>query len=313
MRYRRIPFDWLIRARVAAEVAHVRPPTIPMLHDPSDNSYRADSTPLVDFLEDRHPKFRSVIPSDPGDAFLNFMLEDMSDEWATKFMYQQRWHDPIDQEFYGRYLGWFRESPAPRVKVEEFGNALRDRQVGRNAVVGISAENKPIIDQTFHTVLNAFEGLLADGMFLFGDRPASADFAFFGQMAPGAHAPLAAQDMRERAPMTFCWLILMDDMSGWNDGEWCDVAVTPGSAVTDLLRLCGDAYLPFFKANLAALEASKDEVALEIWGQMYRQRPFRYQGKCYHILRERFAALEPQSRQRITPLLEETNCLKFLV
>jgi hypothetical protein len=31
--------------------------------------------------------------------------------------------------------------------------------------------------------------------------------------------------------------------------------------VTDLLRLCGDAYLPFFKANLAALEASKYEVA----------------------------------------------------
>jgi glutathione S-transferase len=47
-------------------------------------------------------------------------------------------------------------------------------------VVGISAENKPIIDQTFHTVLNAFEGLLADDMFLFGDRPASVDFAFFG-------------------------------------------------------------------------------------------------------------------------------------
>ena len=86
--------------------------------------------------------------------------------------------------------------------------------MGRNAVVGISAENKPIIDQTFHTVLNAFEGLLADDMFLFGDRPASVDFAFFGQMVPGTHAPLAAQDMRERAPMTFCWLILMDDMSG---------------------------------------------------------------------------------------------------
>jgi hypothetical protein len=46
---------------------------------------------------------------------------------------------------------------------------------------------------------------------------------------------------------------------------------------------------------------------------VYRQRPFKYQGKCYRILRERFAALKSQSRQRITPLLEETNCLKFLV
>jgi hypothetical protein len=122
-----------------------------MRHDPSDHSYRADSTPLVEFLEDQHPELRSVIPSDPSAAFLNFMQEDMSDEWVTKFMYQQRWHDPIDQEFYGRYLGWFRESPAPRVKVEEFANALRGWQVGMRAE-------------------------------------------------------------------TFCWLILLDDMSGWNDG-----------------------------------------------------------------------------------------------
>ena len=65
-----------------------------MRHDPSDHSYRADSTPLVEFLDDQHPELRSVIPSDPSAAFLNFMQEDMSDEWVTKFMYQQRWHDP---------------------------------------------------------------------------------------------------------------------------------------------------------------------------------------------------------------------------
>ena len=96
MRYRRLPFDWLIRARVGGEVAHVKPPTIPILHTPSDGFYQSDSTPIVEYLEQRHPEQRSVIPDDPGRAFLNFMLEDMSDEWATKFMYQQRWHDAVD-------------------------------------------------------------------------------------------------------------------------------------------------------------------------------------------------------------------------
>ena len=313
MRYRRIPFDWLLRARVAGEVAHVRPPTIPILNDPADGSYLSDSTPIVDYLEQRHPGQRSVLPEDPGMAFLNFMLEDMSDEWATKFMYQQRWLDEADQEFYGHYLGWFREGPGPWDKVAATGAAMRDRQVGRNAMVGVSAANRPVIDRTFKTVLGAFESMLADDMFLFGGRPGSADFAFFGQMQPGTHAPGAAPVMRRDAPMTFCWLILMDDLSGWEEGPWRGPGQAPTQAVKELLHLCGEAYLPFFKANAAALRDERDEVAVEIWGESYRQRPFKYQGKCYGILRQRFAALGEADRKAISPLLEETNCLEYLV
>ncbi len=312
MRYRRIPFDWLLRARVGKEVAHVKPPTIPILHNPADGTYRSDSTPIVDYLEQRHPGQRSVIPDNQGDAFLNFMLEDMADEWATKFMYQQRWLDEVDQEFYGQYLGWFREGPAPRAKVEATGAALRDRQVGRNALVGISPQNRPVIDRTFQIVMGAFETMLADGMFLFGNRPASADFAFYGQMQPGAHAPGAAPIMREQAPMTFCWLILMDDLSGWEEDAWRDVGETPSPAIMDLLRLCGEAYLPFFKANSAALQATKEEVVVEIWGETQRQPPFRYQSKCYRFLRERYAALPETEQNRIAPILDETGCLEYL-
>ena len=113
--------------------------------------------------------------------------------------------------------------------------------------------------------------------------------------------------------MTFCWLILMDDLSGNEAGPWRDADQPLGEALMDLLRLCGDAYLPFMQANAAALEASREEVELEIWGTHYRQRPFRYQGKCYRILRERFAALSSDDRSRIAPVLEETGCLPYLV
>ena len=51
MRYQRFPFDWLIRARVADELAHVKPPTILILHAPSNDHYQSDSTPIVDYLE----------------------------------------------------------------------------------------------------------------------------------------------------------------------------------------------------------------------------------------------------------------------
>jgi glutathione S-transferase len=313
MRYRRLPFDWLIRARVADEVAHVKPPTIPILHTPSIDHYQSDSTPIVDYLEQRHPGARSVFPDDPGMAFLNFMLEDMSDEWATKFMYQQRWLDAADQEFYGHYLGWFREGPGPWDKVEAYGSKMRDRQVSRNALVGVSPENRPVIDRTFKLVMEAFEKLAGSRIGLFGDRPSSADFSFYGQMTPGAHAPGAAPVMREGAPLTFCWLILMDDMSGWEPGPWQDPEQPPSQAVMDFLGLCGEAYLPFFKANAEALQAGDEDVAVNIWGTTYRQRPFRYQGKCYRILRERFAGLDDDARDKILPILDKTDCLQYLI
>ena len=157
MRYRRLPFDWLIRARVADEVAHVKPPTIPILHTPSNDHYQSDSTPIVDYLEQRHPGQRSVIPDDPAMAFLNFMLEDMSDEWATKFMYQQRWLDPADQEFYGHYLGWSREGPGPWDEVAAYGLRMRNRQVSSNALVGVSPASRPVIDRTFKLVMGVLK------------------------------------------------------------------------------------------------------------------------------------------------------------
>ena len=96
---------------------------------------------------------------------------------------------------------------------------------------------------------------------MFGDRLSSADFAFYGQMTPGAHAPGASPVMRDEAPMTFSWLI---DMSGWEPGPWQDQEQPPCQAVMDLLGLCGEAYLPFFKANADALQASDEEVAVDI-------------------------------------------------
>jgi glutathione S-transferase len=312
LRYRRIAFDWLLRAQVGDEVAHIRPPVIPILHDPRDDSFRNDSTPLVEFLEEKHPDARSVVPVNLGAAFLNFLLEDFSDEWATKFMFQHRWLEQEDQDFYGHYLGWFREAPAPWEVVKGTGEQWRDRQISRNGLVGVSRANQPIIDRTFHGVLDALEKLVGSRMFLFGDRPASADFALAGQLQPGAHAPGASAEMRKRAPMVFCWLIAMDDLSGWNVGEWHDVSTDPSDAAVDLLRLSAQTHLPFFEANARAFANRDTLVDVELWGQRYRQQPFKYQARCFDELKRRFADLPEGARQEIEPLLDETGCLRYL-
>ena len=76
MRYRHLPLSFVLRTpRNRAELAHVKPNIVPMLQYPGETEYRVDSTPLAYALEARHPGQRSIIPDDPGMAFLSHLLE----------------------------------------------------------------------------------------------------------------------------------------------------------------------------------------------------------------------------------------------
>src|ERR1700732_56500 len=86
LRYRRIPFDWVIKARALRKQAgHLRPNLIPVLQYP-DGSFRGETTTLAYDLEARHPD-RSVIPDDKAIAFVCDLLEDLADEWAGKRLF----------------------------------------------------------------------------------------------------------------------------------------------------------------------------------------------------------------------------------
>jgi glutathione S-transferase len=104
MRYRRIPFDWLIMTKaLRAATAHLKPMLIPVLQYP-DGSYRGETTTLAYDLEARH-QGRSVIPNDKAAAFVCDLLEDLADEWAVKPLFLYRWWDPEDQAYVSRWAG----------------------------------------------------------------------------------------------------------------------------------------------------------------------------------------------------------------
>ena len=82
LRYRQLPHRWIVpRGYLATEgeLARAGKQIIPVLQYP-DGSYWADSTPLAYALEVRHPGQRSIIPGDPGMAFLSHLIEDLADE-----------------------------------------------------------------------------------------------------------------------------------------------------------------------------------------------------------------------------------------
>ena len=104
LRYRRIPFDWVIMTKALRKATeHLRPNLIPVLQYP-DGTYRGETTMLAYDLESRH-KERSVIPDEKAVAFICDLLEDLADEWAVKPLFLYRWWDPEDQAYVARWAG----------------------------------------------------------------------------------------------------------------------------------------------------------------------------------------------------------------
>jgi len=226
-------------------------------------------------------------------------------------MFHYRWFYADDRAFAQTWIITSRDpvmAEAPRRAAMQMFN---DRQVGRMAMVGCTEQNRPIIEDSYRFVLDTLDSHVRTIPFLFGSRPSLADFGLFGQLQILSVDPTPMAEMRARAPDVYCWLLRLDDASGV-EGDWLDASARLPPTLTALLKHCGETYLPFLAANTEALRDGADEVALEIQGRPYAQAPFRYQGKCHDALRKKLAALAPEVRRRLDPVLEETGCLRYL-
>jgi glutathione S-transferase len=310
LRYRGIPFDWVIMTKeLRKQTEHLRPNLIPVLQYP-DGSFRGETTTLAYDLEARHSG-RSVIAEDKAVAFVCDLLEDVADEWAVKPLFLYRWWDPIDQAYVSRWAGeeWSVSDaePGSAEEIEHF----RRRQISRMAILGATAENKPLLEESYHRILAAFEPHVGMTRYLFGSRPSLADFAWFGQLSELATDPTPMRIMREKAPFTDHWVRRLDDASGVV-GEWhpCEQALS-GMAEA-LLRIAGELYLPFLVANAEAYAKGVERLEINVWGLPYALSPFKYQVKCLQLLREKFAALDAEHRTALRPVLERTGCWQYL-
>jgi glutathione S-transferase len=309
LRYRRLPHVWIQSTPDNDELrGSMRVPVIPILEYP-DGSRRNDSTPLAYDLEARHPGERSIVPPDPGAAFLAAILEDMADEWGTKLMFHYRWFRTRDQDQMSAWLAFDRLAGRGREAIEAYARDFRDRQVGRMALVGCTAANAPVIETSARRLLATFEELVPAQAYLFGSRPSLADFGWYGQFSQLVVDPTPSDLLRAAAPYTMRWVMQLDDASGV-EGAWREDGFAP--AVEALLAFAGEVYFPFLQANAQAIAEGRETVSVRLLGMDYVQGAFKYQARCLQALRDAFAGLAPEARAFVLPLLERTGCAAYL-
>ena len=147
LRYRRIPFTWLIRgSREDHDIPDVPVGLIPVLVFPGEDGApeeaALDTTPLIRRLEGLTPE-RSAVPPDPAMAFIDALIEDYGDEWLTKAMFHYRWSYGPDIDKAAAVLPLWRRVDVSNEQVAPFSKMIAERQIARLWVVGSNEVTAP--------------------------------------------------------------------------------------------------------------------------------------------------------------------------
>ncbi len=315
LRYRRIPFRWVMRGSVEdVSIPPVPVALIPALVFPGQNGApdeaMIDSTFEILRLEAAF-KDRSLIPPDPARAFIQSLIEDYGDEWLTKPMFHYRWNYEPDIKKASYVLILDRMPHVDGARLERSAKMIADRQIARLTVVGSNPTTRPVIEDSYRRLLAILDRHIASGsLFLMGNRPGVGDFGLFGQLTQLTHFdPTPSAVAAEDAPRVYSWVNRMEDLAsievdddGWMSRDRVAEALNP------LLREIGRVYAPFLIANAHALNSKAAEVRAEIDGRPWIQQPFPYQGKCLKWLREGRAALSEGDRRVVDQVLSGTGC-----
>ena len=320
LRYRRIPYSiqWG-DPRVFLKNLNIEEPQpvlLPVMIFDVDGEEKAicDSTPIIRHLESEFSQ-RSVIPTDPSLAFLNYVLEDFGDEWITKYMFHYRWSFKGDIENASTRLPLLHDMNLDEEGHRGFKKYIADWQTNRLWVVGSNEITAPIIEASYKRFLEQLEKSLTLHPFLFGDRPSSADYAIYGQLTQLiGFDPTSRAIAYEKSSRVISWLDLMEDMSGLEpeESDWISFEVVQEN-LGAIFEEIGRGYIPVLLANAQGIADNTQTWKTQIDGAEWEQRSFSYQAKCLKWINEEFNKLNEDEQCRVSSFLAETGCTKLIL
>ena len=307
-RYKRIAHRWIPRNQDAEGEyqKYAKLPLVPLVVTPENEGIQ-DSTPIIERVEAIHPE-PSIHPTDPVARFISVLLEEFGDEWGNKWMFHYRWAREVDQL---SCAGRIARSMMPTADDAQFARGVatvRDRMVDRVSFVGSSPQTAPQIEDSFRETLAILEPHFAERAYLFGQRPAFADFALWGQLYNAWTDPTPGALIIATAPNLLAWIHRMLWPRAEGDFEpWSSLAPT----MTPLLeRQVGRLFMPWTVANASALANGRAEFSVELGGRTWTQKPQKYHARSLAALREKYHALGEQ--RALDAILDSCGCLAGL-
>ncbi|MEE2878071.1 MAG: glutathione S-transferase N-terminal domain-containing protein [Pseudomonadota bacterium] len=314
LRYRQIPYEmvWGGHQNPLPGLPEPKVKLLPTFYFPAENGAleaMVDSTPIIRRLE-REKAERSVIPDNPVMAFIDALIEDFADEWLTKAMFHYRWAHQADRDNAGPLLVYWSMPTAPAAQAKQTSDFFTKRQVDRLYVVGSNETTAKTIEDSYARFVSILDKVIEPQGYVLGARPASCDFAIFGQLTQlGIIEPTSAAVTSGTSQRVRAWIDRMEDLSGLSpqDTDWLEPAAAK-TRLAPLLEEIGRVYAPFLIGNAKAAMAGDADMHAEIDGRAWTQPVFPYQVKCLQALRTSRDALSRADRETVDSILNGSGC-----
>lgn len=307
-RYKGLLHRWIPRSLDAEGEyqKYVKLPLVPLVVTP-DNKGIQDSTPIIEYVEAANLK-PSIHPEDPVSRFVSVLLEEFGDEWGNKWMFHYRWAREADQLSAAGRIARSMMPAADEAQMDRNIAMVRDRMVNRVGFVGSNPQTAPQIEESFRDTIAILEPHLANRPYLFGQRPAFADFAIWGQLYNAWTDPTPGAIINATSPNLLAWIHRMLWPRAEGEFEsWTSLAPT----LTPLLdRQVGRLFVPWTVANEKAIAGSSEEFSVELAGKTWTQKPQKYHAKSLAVLRDRYEAVADKTA--LDAVLKATRCLAAL-
>ena len=278
------------------------PGGIPVVQTP-EGEWAWDTSELLHHLEVRFPE-PALLPPDPVQRFLDAALEDFVDEWLYRPAVGSRWYFEENARVGGFELARDATHEAP-VSCDQAFSLVRAHVSASCAPFGVTAEN---VQAWIHEVLRAWQRTLGAHLaarpYLFGARPALADFAIFGGCAAHfANDPLCRRWLDADAPALVKHTQRLQEPDEQRFGAWAAPGDVPESLVAVLAEL-GRLYLPWVS------RAARDGAAPLVFedGQRSELAATPFLVNARRVLLARYAALRCDALDRV---LDRAGVLRF--
>src|SRR6202035_3757275 len=174
--------------------------------------------------------------------------------------------------------------------------------------VGSNAVTAPQIEAGFVDMLGLLDAHLATWPYLFGGRPAFADFGLWEQCYELWPYPPAGAIIGGSAPHVLDWVHRML----WPKAEgpfeaWSTLQPT---LMPILQKQVGALFLPWTLANERALAEKREEFSVTLADKIWTQKPQKYHARSLGMLRAKYAAVADKAA--LDPVLEAAGCLAGL-